>query len=225
MEPLRCKPTAFARDEGRVLHSACCGIGFRIDHGQRLVWIRTVKRLETIQCLASDALVAFGLAPVRGLHQEPQFDRAHLRLVSRLAHFVARADGPGKIVDVIAVIRNRFRVIGVIHAADFDSAAANHLVFWNGQLYVVDAKIGEEFRGVVILMTIPRSMPPHPYFGEPLATQKKVTLPSGTRLGFWKLCDEGDLELNIGTGGEPVCGAPIDYRLIIINFVLPWDVL
>src|SRR5437660_12631367 len=86
MEPLRCKPTAFARDEGRVLHSACCGIGFRIDHGQRLVWIRTVKLLETIQCLASDALVAFGLAPVRGLHQEPQFDRAHLRLVSRLAH-------------------------------------------------------------------------------------------------------------------------------------------
>src|SRR5437764_10888651 len=92
MEPLRCKPTAFARDEGRVLHSACSGVGFRIDHGQRLVWIRTVKLFETIQCLASDALVAFGLAPVRWLHQEPQFDWAHMFLVSCFSYFVTRSD-------------------------------------------------------------------------------------------------------------------------------------
>ena len=68
-------------------------------------------------------------------------------------------------------------------------------------------------------------MPPHPYFGEPLATQKKVTLPSGTRLGFWKLCDEGDLELNVSAGGNRFRDAQIDYRLIIIIAVIRCDVL
>ena len=68
-------------------------------------------------------------------------------------------------------------------------------------------------------------MPPHPYFGEPLSAEKEVTLPPRPRLGFWKLCDEGELELNVGTDRDGFRDEQIDHRLIIFIAVVRRDEL
>ena len=116
-------------------------------------------------------LMAFGLIPMCGLHQEAQLDGAHLRLIGALADLIARADGPGKIVDVVAVIGNGLRVVGVILLADLDSAGTDNLVLWDGQLHIVDAKVGEELGCGVVLVAVPRSVPPDPDLGKPLSAE------------------------------------------------------
>src|SRR5262249_39716214 len=107
-----------------------------------------------------------------------KLDWAHLRLVGGLFDFVTRADRPGEVVDVVAVIGNGLRSIRVINVADFDPAGTDDFVLWHCEFHVVDAEVGEELRSRVVLVAIPSAVPKHSDFREPLPTQQEVTLPS-----------------------------------------------
>ena len=67
---------------------------------------------------------------------------------------------------------------------------------------VIDAEVGKKLCRVVILMAVPGPVPPDSDFGEPLAAENEIALPSGARLRFGKLGLEGDLELNERAGGN-----------------------
>ena len=135
--------------------------GLGIDHSQRLIRIGPVPFFEVIEGLAGDALVAIDLVPVCRLHQKTQLDGAHLRLIRTLFDLEARADSPGKIVDVIAVIGDGLCAIRIIDVADLHTAGADDLILRHRELHVVDAEVGEEFCGRVILVAVPRAVPPH----------------------------------------------------------------
>ena len=108
-----------------------------------------------IEGLPGDPLMAFGLTPVSGLHEEAQFDGAHLRLIFAFKNLVARADRPGKVVNVIAVIGKGLRVVGVVFLVDEDSARTDNFKLRDREAHIVDAEVGKEFGGGVILMAVP----------------------------------------------------------------------
>ena len=67
--------------------------------------------------------------------------------------------------------------VGIVGAADFHSARTDDFVLRNGELYIVDAEVGEEFGGVVILVAVPGSMPADADFRKPLSAEEKIALP------------------------------------------------
>src|SRR5215472_11320524 len=110
-------------------------------------------------------------------------------------HLVSRADGPGEVVNVIAVVCDSLGAVGVIDTTDLHTTCANHLILRHSQLDVINAEIGEELGGGMILVAIPRALPPHPHFREPLPAQHEITFPSRSGLRLGKLSLECDLEL------------------------------
>ena len=161
-----------------------------------------------IERFPRDAFVALGLAPVRGLHQEAQLDRPHLRLIHALPDFVARAHGPGEVVDVVAVIGQG---LGVVRIADFSldqhAAGADDFILRHRELHVVDAEVGEELGGGVILVAIPGSVPPDAYFRKPLAAKHEIALPSGARLRLGKLVWKAILNCTYAPGAIGLASA------------------
>ena len=95
----------------------------------------------------------------------------------------------------------------------------------HGELHVVDAEVGEELGGVVILVAVPGSVPPDADFRKPLAAEQEIALPSGAGLGFGKFGLEGDLELDECAGRDWLGKMQIDDRLIIFIAVVGSDVL
>ena len=87
-------------------------------------------------------------------------------------------------------------------ALELAAGGADDKSFGHLDRHVVDAEVGEELRCVVILVSVPGSVPPDSDFGEPLAAENEIAFPSGARLGFGKLRLEGDLELNECAGGN-----------------------
>ena len=191
----RHEPTGIAGDESRVFHAAGRRVRFGIDHGERLIRIGSVPLFKMIESLPGDSLMAFGLTPVSGLHEEAQFDRSHLRLIFAFKNPVARADRPGKVVNVIAVIGEGLGVVGVVFLVDQDSARTDNFILRDRKLHVVDAEVGEEFGRGVILMAVPRSIPPDADLGKPLSAEYEITLPARSGLRFGKLGLKCNLEL------------------------------
>jgi len=202
VEAFRHPPGCARGDEGGIFHASGGGVGLGIDYGQCFIRIRPVPFLEVVESLARDAFVPLDLVPVRGLHQEAEFNGAHLGLIVSFLDLEARAGRPGEIVNVIAVIGHRLRSVGVRHIADLNAACANDFILRDCQLHVIDAEIGEELRRVVVLVAIPGAVPPYADLRKPLAAEHEIALPSGARLGFGEFRLEGDLELNESASGN-----------------------
>ncbi len=217
------KPTALAGNERGVFHAASRGVRLGIDDGEGFVGIRAVPFFKMVEGFPDDAFVALGLAPVRRLHQETQLYGTHLRLVHAFAHLKARAGGPGEIVDVVAVIGERFCAIGIVRAGDFHTARANHLISRGSELHVVDTEVREEFGGGVILMAIPGSAPPHADFRKPLAAEHEVALPSRAGLRLRHLVVEDDLELHEGACGNGLSQRKIDDGFVVFVSIIGGD--
>ncbi len=108
---------------------------------------------------------------------------------------------------------------------DFYSARANHFILRHGEFHVVDAEVGEELRRVVILVAIPRAVPPNSHFRKPLAAEQEIAFPSRTSLGLGKFCLKGNLELNECARRDRFRDMQIDDGLIIFIAVVRSDVL
>ena len=165
------------------------------------------------------------LIPVCRLHRKTQLDGAHLRLIRALFDLVARANGPGEIVDVVAVIGDGFCPIRIIDVADLHAAGADDLVLRYGELHVVDAEVGKKFCGRVILMTVPGSVPPHADLGEPLSTEQEIALPSGAGLGLRQLIVKCDFELDESAGGIGFVEVQINNGLVVFVAIVGRDEL
>ena len=156
-----------------------------------------------VQSFFYDFLVPLNLAPVRGLHQDLQLHWPHLSLEHAIVFdFVARTGSPGEIVDVIAVVSHSLSLVGIDDTADFDAARAHDFILWHGQLDVIDAKVSEEFRHGMVLMAIPRVMPPHADFGKPLSAQDEIALPTRACLRLRHLVVECNFELHVRPGSD-----------------------
>src|SRR5580658_10855701 len=123
--------------------------------------------------------MALDLAPVRGLHQDLHFHRPYLPLEHTIVFkFVARAGGPGEVVNVISVITQSLRAVRIADFANLHSAGADNFILRHRQLDVVYSEVGKELSESVILMAIPGSVPPHADFRKPLPAQHEIALPS-----------------------------------------------
>ena len=84
-----------------------------------------------IERLPRDALVPLRLVPVCGLHHKAEFDRPHLSLIHAFPDFVARARGPGEVMDVVAVIGYRLGIVRIVVFLDLHSARTYDLILRN----------------------------------------------------------------------------------------------
>ncbi len=105
------------------------------------------------------------------------------------------------------------------------SAGADDFILRDRQLHVIDAEVGEELGRIVILVAIPGSMPPHAYFGKPLAAEHEITLPSGTGLGLGKLGLKCDLELDIRARRDRLSQLQVNHGLVIFVAIVGRDEL
>src|ERR1700733_7585387 len=74
-------------------------------------------------------------------------------------------------------------------------------------------------------MAIPRAMPPHPNFWEPLPSEHEIALPSGARLGLGKLCLKPNLELHVLARRDYPGETHIGHGLVIFIAVVGLNVL
>src|SRR5579863_8113095 len=107
---------------------------------------------------------------------------------------IVRARGPRKVVNVVAMVRDRFGPVGIVHAADLDAAGSNYLELGHSQLDVVHSEVRKEFCISVKLVAIPRAVPPHADLRKPLAAEHKIAVPTGALQGLRKLIVKLDLE-------------------------------
>src|SRR5215469_15675753 len=98
-------------------------------------------------------------------------------------------------MDVVTMVGEGLRSVGVLDFFHAHSACADNLVLGKRERHVVDTEVGEKLGGRVKLMAIPCSMPPDSHFGEPLPAQNKVALPAGAGLRLRKFVVELNFEL------------------------------
>ncbi len=99
-------------------------------------------------------------------------------------------------MNIFGVEGERLRAVGIIRGSDEIAACAHDFILRKRDLHVERAEIGEEFRGVVKLMAIPRAFPPDANFRKPLADHVEITQVSSSRDDFGQLVVEGDLEFH-----------------------------
>src|SRR4029077_12776280 len=110
-------------------------------------------------------------------------------------HAVARAGGPGEVMDIVAVVRERLSTVGVLDLFHPHTARTHYFVLRQSQADVIHAEISEELGGCVILVAIPGAVPPHAHFREPLSAEDEVTVPTTASLRLGKFVVKPDLEL------------------------------
>src|SRR5579863_5981624 len=98
-----------------------------------------------------------------------------------------RARAPGKIVHILGVEGQRLRAVGMIRGSDEIAACAHDFILRKRHVHVKRPEIREEFRGVVKLMTIPRTLPPDANLRKPLADHVKIAQISSSRDDFGHL--------------------------------------
>src|SRR4051794_15808000 len=96
--------------------------------------------------------------------------------------FTAEAQGPG--------------AIGVRLFGGLNAACAHDIALGKGEVDVVGAEVGKEFRIGVVLMAIPLSVPKNADLGEPLGAHDEVAFVSTSGNGERKLVVKRELEAN-----------------------------
>jgi hypothetical protein len=85
-----------------------------------------------------------------------------------------RTRAPGEIVHIFGVEGKRLRTVRIVHGSDEIASCAYDFILRKRHVHIERPEIRKEFRGVVKLMAIPSTFPPHANFRKPLADHVKI---------------------------------------------------
>ena len=109
--------------------------------------------------------MALFLTPLCRLHHQPELHRSHGALEGVLGYPVTWARSPGEVMNVVAVVSDRLSTVPVLDLFDPHAARAHNFVLRQSQTDFINAEIGEEFGGCVILMAFQAPCHHTPTFG------------------------------------------------------------
>ena len=108
----------------------------------------------------------------------------------------ARIDGPREVVHVLGDEVQCLGAVAVVVLVAQHAGRADHPVARHGQRDVVDAEVGEELGGEMVLMAVPRAVLVHPDLREPLPDERERSGVAGARRDARQLGDELDVDLH-----------------------------
>ena len=167
------------REERGVFHAARGRVPGRVHHGDVRVGVGRRPGAVAPQRDLRGLEVARGQVRVLGLDEQPDVHRRIARLLEPIdALDEPPARHPCEVVDVVLVVVERARAVGVVARALHAAGGAQHVTLGNGEADVVDAVVGEELARGVELMGVPPALPPHADLGEPLGDEVVVVHPA-----------------------------------------------
>src|ERR1700733_1971546 len=97
-------------------------------------------------------------------------------------------------MNIFSVKTKRLGSVGVDLLCGLNPARPHDVLPGEGEIDIVDAEIGEEFRIRVVLMAVPRAMPEDTYLRKPLAAHDEIALISVARHGEGEFVMKGDVK-------------------------------
>ena len=145
-----------------------------IDYGEPIVGIRPDPLIVEGECAFQYLNVARSRRQIPRRHQDMKLHSASAAGPGILDVGETRTRAPGKIVHIFGVEGKRLRTVGIVHGSDEIASCAYDFILRKRHIHIERPEIREEFRGVVKLMAIPSTFPPHANLWKPLADHVKI---------------------------------------------------